>query len=262
MAIALTPAADRVQHLPVRVVGLAAQVEQLLVQRLRSGEFQVGDQLPSEHALSHRYGVSRATIRLALNALVRRGLIVSRHGVGSFVSEAARIANNLTEALDFSELIRRGGSVPGVIFDRVDVAVVDDHTGRALKLGPGEMVHKSAKRFTADGVAVIWAVTSLPLRLFDPLLTAQVVADPAITEPLFEFFDDRLQLPTKNQVTSVSAILGSAAAYPGAGLAASLAVLQLEEIGYSRDNQPLWHSLNWYPPGSMQFQLVRQRGGQ
>ena len=47
----------------------------------------VGDAIPSERQLSADFGVSRLTVRAALDDLVREGYLVRRHGSGTFVSE-------------------------------------------------------------------------------------------------------------------------------------------------------------------------------
>src|SRR5439155_6542774 len=52
---------------------------------LQQGRLKPGDRLPSERALAERLRVSRATIREALRAMQLKGLIVSRHGAGSFI---------------------------------------------------------------------------------------------------------------------------------------------------------------------------------
>src|SRR5438093_12277013 len=53
---------------------------------LQQGRLKPGDRLPSERALAGRLRVSRATIREALRAMQLKGLIVSRHGSGSFIA--------------------------------------------------------------------------------------------------------------------------------------------------------------------------------
>jgi len=53
---------------------------------LHEGRLKPGDRLPSERALAERMRVSRATIREALRAMQLKGLIVSRHGAGSFIA--------------------------------------------------------------------------------------------------------------------------------------------------------------------------------
>ena len=50
-------------------------------------EYRAGDMIPSERELSERYGLSRTTVRLALQELERLGLVVRQHGRGTFVTD-------------------------------------------------------------------------------------------------------------------------------------------------------------------------------
>src|SRR5438477_7310501 len=71
----------------------------------------VGDAIPSERQLSADLGVSRLTVRAALDDLVREGHLVRRRGSGTFVSEP-KIAQELTMT-SFTEDMRRRGMSPG-----------------------------------------------------------------------------------------------------------------------------------------------------
>ena len=73
-------------------------------------QLKVGQAIPSERRLSQELGVSRLTLRAALDDLVREGYLVRRHGSGTFVSEP-KIAQQLT-LTSFSEDMRRRGMVP------------------------------------------------------------------------------------------------------------------------------------------------------
>jgi DNA-binding GntR family transcriptional regulator len=244
---------------PVRREPLAAQVEQILARRLRSGEFHPGDQLPAEHELADDLGVSRSTLRTAIGALSRQGLVVSRHGVGTFVSEASRIANHLTDAIDFHQLIADGGATPSVVFDAAELVPAPASVAAALAIDEGATVHRCAKRFAADGETVVHAVISIATSVLGAELTAAVAADPTITEPLFEFFAHRVGRATEYQLTSLRAVRGAEVPYPGQTFPADAAIIEMEETGFANDNRPIWHSVNWYPPGAMQFELVRRR---
>ena len=68
----------------------------------------VGESIPSERQLSADLGVSRLTVRAALDELVREGYLVRRRGSGTFVSEP-KIAQELTMT-SFTEDMRRRGS--------------------------------------------------------------------------------------------------------------------------------------------------------
>lgn len=63
------------------------RVSSWLREQIESGIYAIDDLLPSEHDLCHRFDVSRITARRALRTLQDEGLIVRRHGVGSFVAD-------------------------------------------------------------------------------------------------------------------------------------------------------------------------------
>lgn len=65
---------------------LYRRVSRALEERIRSGAIPPGSALPSEGQLCESFGVSRITVRRALEELVQRRLVVRRRGVGSFVS--------------------------------------------------------------------------------------------------------------------------------------------------------------------------------
>jgi GntR family transcriptional repressor for pyruvate dehydrogenase complex len=62
------------------------EVIRRLRQEILSGDFSLGDRLPSEKELARRFSVSAATIREVLRALETRGLVERRHGSGTYVT--------------------------------------------------------------------------------------------------------------------------------------------------------------------------------
>ena len=59
----------------------------LLLERIESGQYRVGDAVPSERQLGEELGLSRTTIRRAINDLVQRGRLDRQPGRGTFVSD-------------------------------------------------------------------------------------------------------------------------------------------------------------------------------
>ncbi len=244
----------------VRASSLAQQVEELLGDRMRA-ELRPGDQLPPEHELAAELMVSRATIRSAVAALARQGLVVRRQGVGTFVSEAARLSNPLSEAIDFNHLIAAHGAQSAVSFVDVARRAAGD-LADTLSLAVDAPVLRFTKVFTADGQPIVHAVNTLPIEMLGPELTGAAQAHPEVTEPLFDFLDGRLGLTTRYQLSSISAAV-TARSGPGrlAGLdvPAGLPLLVFDEVGFGDGDRPLWHSRNSFPPSSMRFELVRHR---
>lgn len=67
------------------------RVSDVIMQRLEAmileGSFKPGQKLPPERELAEQFGVSRPSLREAVQKLVARGLLVSRQGGGNYVSE-------------------------------------------------------------------------------------------------------------------------------------------------------------------------------
>src|SRR4249920_528531 len=87
---------------------LYAQLRDELRGRILDGRLAPLAQLPSESALTARHGVSRITVRQALNDLQKEGLIVRVHGKGSFVSRP-QVTQDVTRLQGLSEAMSRDG---------------------------------------------------------------------------------------------------------------------------------------------------------
>src|SRR5262245_66186616 len=101
-------------------------------------ELGVGEAIPSERRLSTELGVSRLTLRAAVDELVREGYLVRRHGSGTFVSEP-KIAQQLT-LTSFSEDMRRRGMVPGSHTVGIRTIPAGARLGRSLHVSPATRV--------------------------------------------------------------------------------------------------------------------------
>lgn len=71
---------------PIRPTTLSDQVFRAVEQRIQSGEFAPGDQLPTEKQLAQAFAVSRAVVREAISRLKADGYVATRQGVGAYVS--------------------------------------------------------------------------------------------------------------------------------------------------------------------------------
>jgi GntR family transcriptional regulator len=98
----------------------------------------IGDAIPSERQLSADLGMSRLTVRAALDDLVRDGYLVRKRGSGTFVSEP-KIAQELTMT-SFTEDMRRRGMVPGSRTLELRTTSAGPWLGRIMHLSPAEPI--------------------------------------------------------------------------------------------------------------------------
>jgi GntR family transcriptional regulator len=87
---------------------LYQQLERALREAIESGQLAPDDALPPERDLAADFGVSRITVRKAVDGLVQEGLLVRRQGSGTFVR--VRVEKNFSKLTSFSEDMRARGS--------------------------------------------------------------------------------------------------------------------------------------------------------
>ncbi len=87
---------------------LYLQIQNYIVDRIRSGDLPAGTQVPSEFELAAMMSVSRMTARKALDSLVSSGILYRRRGKGTYVSTAV-VDYNLTAMQSFSRTLQARG---------------------------------------------------------------------------------------------------------------------------------------------------------
>jgi GntR family transcriptional regulator len=123
-------------------------------------QLDVGDAIPSERQLSVDFGVSRLTVRAALEDLAREGYLVRRRGSGTFVSEP-KITQELTMT-SFTDDMRRRGMRPSSTTLELRIAPAGARLGRLLHVSPSEPVVIARRLRLADGESM--AIETLHVR--------------------------------------------------------------------------------------------------
>ena len=144
------------------------QLETDLRERILSGEWKPGTQIPTEERLGQMYGVSRITIRQAVRNLVDSGHLERGQGRGTFVREPVLVAGE-RGLRSFSEEMRALDLRPGsrVLKAReIDASgVVADHLGVAA----GTPVHRIERLRTGDDKPIGLQTAHLPVDRFPRL---------------------------------------------------------------------------------------------
>lgn len=154
-----------------------AQLREAL-QSIMDEELAPGDMIPSERELTTRYGVSRATVRAAISALVNDGRLTTVPGKGTVVTRP-RVESNLHLA-SFTQDMRSRGLRPSTELLDSHLEPADAPIAKALDLAPGEQVWVIERLRLADGEPMAHEISWYPESLFPGLddedLTASLYA--------------------------------------------------------------------------------------
>jgi GntR family transcriptional regulator len=235
-------------------------VEQALHNWLAAGRYRQGDRLPPEHDVAAMLGVSRGTLRGALQRLEESGEIVRRQGSGTFVGRTA-FASALDERLERLEPYSSVAARRGLKLSSVDVAIkrraVGGDAGEALGLAPIAQVTTISRTLVADGapVAVMFDVVhpSVALPEEDELRTT-LEHGSMVLDVLIE-----LGVPITYARTRVIPSLLSPRERAGKllGVRSTEAALEMEELIYAGRDERVAYSRDLFAPGGIDVMVMR-----
>ncbi len=137
--------------------------------------------LPSERQLLVKYGVSRNTVRLALQDLEERGLIYRLHGKGTFVSSTFLNQPNIGGMYSFSEELKRTGQKASTENQSLDLITPDKNIAAQLNLKPTEKAYKLVRLRLANNEPRIFSTSYLPEKIFPELVIDDLKSKPLYT---------------------------------------------------------------------------------
>ncbi|SEP74048.1 GntR family transcriptional regulator [Faunimonas pinastri] len=194
---------------------------------VEDGRLKAEDALPPEREMAVQLGVSRVTIRRALEGLVAEGLLQQRHGSGTFVTpRTERVQQPLSRLTSFSRDMQIRGRRPTTEWLERSVAPPTPNEMLVLGISPKEQVTRIHRLRLADG---------LPMAVERATLPARVLPDPeSIGASLYETLQQRgfrpvralQRLRAENLSADDAALLG---------VPAGSAALSIERVAYLQD---------------------------
>ena len=145
------------------------QIKDDLLAKIKDGTYPEGQTIPSEVELADMYGVSRPTIRQALQILVSDGYLEKRRRRGTVVT-SPKVSQSFTMSISsFEDAMRLAGRMPKtnvLVFKR-------EHAGaevaRRLELAPGQEVYKLVRLRYADDLPNVFVESYIPCNRYPGL---------------------------------------------------------------------------------------------
>lgn len=125
-----------------------------VVEYMREADLASGDKLPAEVDLAKELRLSRNSIREAYAQLAAQGVLVRRHGIGTFVARPP-IINDFGNSRTFWGMIEDSGAIPSMREILQDVVPIDAELAEYMMVKAGTLVKHLRWLFFADGLPVV-----------------------------------------------------------------------------------------------------------
>lgn len=237
-------------------VPLYSQIRELLRERILDGTYRGDQQMPSEHEMVKAFGVSRITVRQALNDLQKEGLIFKIHGKGTFVSRAKAV-QSLMRVEGFGEAMSGAGHET---FSRVlGHRVV--HAGKSvaarLQVGERDEIMEIRRLRYLDREPISLDVTYVPLDI-----GRRLVKEDLARRDVFVILDNDYGFALERADLRIDAMVADASLANQIEIPEGAAVLRIERLTYTTGDRPIDFEYLYYRGDAFQyFVKVGRRGG-
>ena len=236
---------------------LAQQAADEILSGIHSGKLADGDGLlPSEAELSRRFEVSRATIREALAKLEHAGVIIRKHGVGTFVAPPQPVIDAGLEELESLEtLAERIGLETHMSKAAIEERAASAAEADRLQLAPAAPVLSVARVIMTGKQPVAYLIDIVPIQyLRQPDVAGH------FNGSVLDLFLQRGQPPLSHSRTDIIPVAADDHLARQLKINAGDTLLKLEAQLFTREGKVADYSASYFVPGYFHFHVVRRIG--
>lgn len=232
---------------------LVDQVREGLMELLASGEYSVGERLPSEDEMCDRFAVSRATIREAYRALLDAGYLSRRHGSGTFIARAPQ-RHALDLNLSYTAMIQAAGFTPSIRVISQATHEAEATEQLKLRLEPHDEVIVVERVRFADERPVVYSIDTVSAAIVPEELRDRLLPS------LFDMLEDARHGARAGRARLLPVLAGEReSAQLRVKVGAPL--LYFDEIDYDDTGTPVLASLEWHTSDVFEMWLNRRSHG-
>lgn len=229
------------------------QISNWLKEQIAANKYGVDEKLPSENDLSHKFDVSRVTVRRALQTLENEDLIYRSQGLGSFVSDR-RSAQKLVGLTDFYEDMNRAGMKATSQVVQIERVEADEKLISRLKLKEGTPVFRLDRLRMGDGQPIAFDITWLPMFYWQLVEGHDLSKD-----TIYEILEEEFEIPVEKGCYHIEAenadgyLAEHLQVYPGQAL------LLIDRLSMTVGEKPIYYQKRYYRTDRIVYQLMVER---
>ena len=227
---------------------LYLQIRRVILSAIRSRDLLPRQKVPSLNELSELTGVSRVTVRQALQSLINEGWLFTVPGKGTFVAESPRIEQNLQQLRGWTDEIRAQGFVPFSKVVAFETVALSGYFARWLEVPSGTLGYRITRVRYADEFALALEKTHLVCSRFPGL---DKLINPETS--LYHILQEHYHVQPVRAIQFLDATEADEAAAHLLDIEPGKPVLVSERITYSATNEPIELVVGIQKPGFVRF---------
>ena len=231
-------------------IPIYVQIHDKIRRRIEKGQWQVGERLPSERELSQEFGVSRMTLRQAIQTLADEGILERKVGSGTYVANK-KVQEKMSGVTSFTEIIQRQGKTPSSKTVSYRIKTPNSREQEALNLQEDDEILRMERIRYADDIPICVETTSIPLNYINSLQKEE------ITSSLYRSFENKTKQSLGHAIQNITASLANERIAELLDIKRGDAILYLRQITYLKNGQPFEYVRSQYVGSRFEFVLEK-----
>jgi GntR family transcriptional regulator len=212
------------------------QLKEILEKRIQSGEFQTGDQFPTDEQLCNEYGLSRGTVRRAVEMLIVAGLLRREQGRGTFINSPQK-APVFFRLASFDEEMKARGWEPSTTLISRRAFSANAEVAKHLQISTGEKAIEIIRLRLADEKPIAYETRYLSYKTCPQLLEEDLE-----NQSIHSLLIDKYSIPLVRACYTVEARVLSQNEATHLQVEPGSAGFAIERVTYTLDDKPV----TWY----------------
>jgi GntR family transcriptional regulator len=232
-------------------VPLHAQVEELLRKLVVSEEYRKGKFLPNEVNLAKQLGISRNTVRQAINKLVYEELLVRKKGVGTRVADRS-VQTRINNWLSFTqEMKSKGIEIRNFQID-TEWIESDEEIAQFFRIPPGKKILKVTRLRGRKEYPFVYFIS-----YFHPMVG--LTGNEDFSKPLYEILEKEFSVVAKLSKEEISARAADKFLAQKLNINKGDPILKRKRFVYDPGSRPIEYNIGYYRADSFIYTIESER---
>ncbi|WP_158221591.1 GntR family transcriptional regulator [Terribacillus sp. 7520-G] len=220
-------------------IPLYYQLEQAIREHIETGTLTPGEMLPPERHYTESLGISRMTVRHAMQALIEDGLLERRRNKGLFVKEQP-FHQSLAKLTSFREdMLARGLTPSNKILEWKEINLSSLAADKLQKEIGTKAIRIKRLRLADEEPIAVETITS-------PLEMTKNLTETKLKESFYKYLEEDMQLTLHRAEQEIEALLADEETASLLNISPGDAVLRIHRLSYLKDERPFEYVTSTY----------------
>ncbi|MGE8204552.1 GntR family transcriptional regulator [Heyndrickxia sp. NPDC080065] len=224
------------------------QIQEHIRENIKQKKWLMGEAIPSERILTEQFGVSRMTIRQAVQGLVDEGILMRKRGSGTYVSNE-KVQQPLKEITSFTKLMEQRGMKASSNITVFSIRKPNEVEAEQLEINMSEDVYHIERIRLGDQIPIAIETSIVPCKL------AEGLTNEDIQNSLYEFIEVKKGQALGEAKQSIEAIGASKRVAELLDLDIDSPILQIERVAILKTGSPFEYVRSQYAGSRFKFYL-------